>query len=148
MLASVIATLLKKEFCGRSACLPSKPSAHVNVNAWTTQHAHGMYMMSLISCDHSLSFFAIAHCMCVSTEPAPALPQLSALMGVPYSDLGPWLDSVSASSPQLPQQWPTGQPDYPYSQLQAQQLISLATFAAADAGKVTCSRNLPVVSCL
>lgn len=68
-------------------------------------------------------------------EPAPALSQLSALMGVPYSDLGPWLDSVSASSPQLLQQWPTGQPDHPNSQLQAQQLISLATFAAADAGK-------------
>ncbi|DBA69455.1 TPA: hypothetical protein ACH3X2_012800 [Trebouxia sp. C0005] len=68
-------------------------------------------------------------------EPALALPQLSALMGVPYSDLGPWLDSVSASSPQLPQQWPVGQEDHSHSQLQAQQLISLAAFAAADAGK-------------
>ncbi|DBA84768.1 TPA: hypothetical protein ACH3X1_005807 [Trebouxia sp. C0004] len=68
-------------------------------------------------------------------EPAPALLQLSALMGVPYSDLGPWLDSVSASSPQLPQRWPTGQADHLNSQLQAQQLISLAAFAAADAGK-------------
>jgi len=86
--------------------------------------------------------------MCVSTEPAPALPQLSALMGVPYSDLGPWLDSVSASSPQLPQQWPIGQSDHLNSQLQDQQLISLATFAAADAGKVICSRKLPIISCL
>ena len=104
--------------------------------------------MSLNSHYHSLSYFAISYCMCVSIEAAQALPQLSALMGVPHSDLGPWLDSVSASSPQLPQQWPRGQADHLNSQLQAQQLISLATFAAADAGKVTCSRNIPLISCL
>ena len=75
--------------------------------------------------------------MCVG--PVPALPQLSALMGVPYSGLGPWLDSVSASSPQLPQQWPPGHEGLSHSQLQQQQLISLAAFAAADAGKVRCS---------
>ncbi len=112
-----------------------------------------MCITNLNSRDHSQSFSAISDCMCVCTEPAPALPQLSALMGVPYSDLGLWLDSVSASSPQLPQQWPPGQEDHSHSQLQAQQLISLATFAAADAGKVTCKRNIPLtllltVSCL
>ena len=151
MLASVVATCCnfsKKQLCGRSACLPSKSSAHVNVGASTTPHAHGVCSTTLNSHDHSHSFSAISDCMCVSTEPAPVLPQLSALMGVPYSDLGPWLDSVSASSPQLPQQWPTGQADHPSSQLQAQQLISLAAFAAADAGKVTCNRSIPLTSCL
>ena len=80
-------------------------------------------------------------------DQASALPQLSALLGVPYSDLEPWLNSVSPSSPQLPQQWPSdtqtdaGQyqrPGPPHqSHLQTQQLISLAAFAVADAGKVS-----------
>ena len=135
-------------FCGISACLPSQHSAHVIVDTLTTPDVNAMCVTPLHCHDHSMPNFATSYCMCVSTEPAPALPQLSALMGVPYSDLGPWLDSVSASSPQLPQKWPTGQSDHPNSQLQAQQLISLATFAAADAGKVMCSRNLPLTSCL
>ena len=119
-----------------------------NIDTLTTQHANGMCVPSLNSCHHNLSYFAISYSMCISTEPASALPQLSALMGVPYSDLGPWLDSVSAAAPQLPQQWPTGQADHSNSQLQAQQLISLATFAAADAGKVIRSQNIPFTSCL
>lgn len=114
------------------------------LDALTTPHVHGMCVTFLHSHDHSPSHFATSYRMCVSTEPALALPQLSALMGVPYSDLGPWLDSVSASSPQLPQQWPVGQEDHSHSQLQAQQLISLAAFAAADAGKVTCNKNIPL----
>ena len=135
-------------FGGISACLPPQHSAYVNITTLATPHANAMCVTPLHFCDHSTPNFATSYCMCVSTGSAPALPQLSALMGVPYSDLGPWLDSVSASSPQLPQKWPTGQPDHPNSQLQAQQLISLATFAAADAGKVLCSRNLPLTSCL
>ena len=73
------------------------------------------YVLSLLSMD---------------ADQESALPQLSALLGVPYSDLDPWLSSVSLSSPQLPQQWHQ-------SHLQTQQLISLAAFAAADAGKVS-----------
>lgn len=74
------------------------------------------------------------------------LPQLSALLGVPYCQLDSWLRSVSPSSPQLPHQWPPArevhestQPELTWcSPSHAHQLISLAAFAAADAGKVSC----------
>lgn len=70
--------------------------------------------------------------------------QLTALLGVPHAQLNSWLDSVSPSSPQLPQQWPSDdkqqEPQQGLSQRstsEAQQLISLAAFAAAAAGQVS-----------
>ncbi|KAL3136699.1 hypothetical protein ABBQ38_005934 [Trebouxia sp. C0009 RCD-2024] len=72
------------------------------------------------------------------------LSKLSSLLGVSYAQLDSWLATVSPSSPQLPQRWPPEgeeEQDSPEPGLthcspsHAQQLISLAAFAAADAAK-------------
>ena len=81
------------------------------------------------------------------------LPQLSALLGVPYCQLDSWLGSVSPSSPQLPQRWPSEEEVHESTQPEliqcspshAHQLISLAAFAAADAGQVSCCLKYSVI---
>ncbi|KAL3145468.1 hypothetical protein ABBQ32_003295 [Trebouxia sp. C0010 RCD-2024] len=96
---------------------------------------------------------ATAGAVAVGAPQGSGLSKLSALLGMSYAQLDSWLATVSPSSPQLPQRWPPEgeeQQDSPQpgrthcSPSHAQQLISLATFAAADAGKefwFQCCRN-------
>ena len=111
----------------------------VKNTAWRSDGAE--IVLSQVKCIHKQSGLTAGH--------KQGLPQLSALLGVPYCQLDSWLGSMSPSLPQLPQQWPSEEAEQESSQPElsrcspshAHQLISLAAFAAADSGKVSCISN-------